>query len=343
MIFPQSYKENLTAIGGSRIKGANVCENLNSQSCIECETAFPDDLMRDAVANSTVPRCKEESCRGLVKPDIVFFGEQLPPTFLSAARSVPGEADLCLVMGTSLSVQPFASLPGFVDEMCPRVLINQERVGGLGSRLDDVLLLGNCDAGVRKLAAACGWLEELEGLWASMGGRVLSESHDGSGDGGAASVSVEDEVEKLTRDVDRTLKIAEANRSWLSNHLEDKAKRIDDKGEIEEKVKDGEAKQHPVAGGDSSKEIEHSIVPEREAARPRPDSRSEKDTNTSEEDMSNPNHKLAPLPTSENTTEKDNSKEEIHITKSQPPVESQSQFESESESNRDSPSIKYHQ
>ena len=47
---------------------------------------------------------------GLVKPDIVFFGEQLPERF---GRLVPADFDACdllLVMGTSLQVQPFASL-----------------------------------------------------------------------------------------------------------------------------------------------------------------------------------------------------------------------------------------
>lgn len=41
-----------------------------------------------------------------------------------------------------------------------------EKVGSLGSKADDVLLLGECDDGVRRLADACGWLTELEELWA---------------------------------------------------------------------------------------------------------------------------------------------------------------------------------
>ncbi|KAF2802147.1 NAD-dependent deacetylase sirtuin-2, partial [Mytilinidion resinicola] len=135
------------------------------QSCIECKTPYPQEGMREAIREKRVPRCVDAACNGLVKPEIVFFGEQLPREFFEN-RELPREADLCIVMGTSLSVQPFAGLPSLCREETPRVLINMEQVGGIGSRADDVLVLGDCDAGVRKLAEAAGWLEELEALWA---------------------------------------------------------------------------------------------------------------------------------------------------------------------------------
>jgi hypothetical protein len=57
------------------------------------------------------PPCRQ-SCRGLVKPDIVFFGESLPPRFFELAPLDFSAADLLIVMGTSLAVQPFAGLIG---------------------------------------------------------------------------------------------------------------------------------------------------------------------------------------------------------------------------------------
>jgi NAD-dependent SIR2 family protein deacetylase len=50
--------------------------------------------------------------RGLVKPDIVFFGEQLPERFYERMEYDFPICDLLLVMGTSLVVHPFASLIG---------------------------------------------------------------------------------------------------------------------------------------------------------------------------------------------------------------------------------------
>ena len=86
-----------------------------SQRCIECKSPYPGDLMKQAVSRRDVPHCLSPQCDGLVKPDIVFFGEQLPEEF-HKNRSLPNAADLCIVMGTSLTVQPFASLPSFCSK-----------------------------------------------------------------------------------------------------------------------------------------------------------------------------------------------------------------------------------
>lgn len=75
------------------------------------------------------------------------------------------EADLLIVMGTSLTVHPFASLAGMVESSCPRVLINLDRVGDFGSRADDVVLLGRCDDLVKDLCKELGWEDELLRLW----------------------------------------------------------------------------------------------------------------------------------------------------------------------------------
>ena len=76
------------------------------------------------------------------------------------------EADLLFVIGTSLKVHPFAALTGLVPSSCPRVLINLEPAGDVGSRADDVVLLGRCDEVVREIAAELGWGDELEREWA---------------------------------------------------------------------------------------------------------------------------------------------------------------------------------
>lgn len=188
-----------------------------SQHCIDCKSHYPDDLMKQAVEKGEVPHCLTPQCNGLVKPDIVFFGEALPEEFFRN-RHLPARADLCIVMGTSLTVQPFASLPGLCQEETPRLLINMERVGDLGSRPDDVLLLGDCDAGVRKLAKALGWLEELEAVWEETNPdkKVREEE--------AAPLQTRDEklkseVDRLTEEVDRTLSLSNAHQERVRQQL----------------------------------------------------------------------------------------------------------------------------
>lgn len=164
MLFTQNIDclERQAGVPGELIVEAHG--SFATQRCIECKTPFPDDKMKEYVFQGEVPRCVDAKCDGLVKPDIVFFGEQLPEQF-HKNRHVPSYGDLVLVMGTSLTVQPFASLPEMARDETPRVLFNLERVGSMGSRPDDVLVLGDCDSGVRKLADELGWAGELDATW----------------------------------------------------------------------------------------------------------------------------------------------------------------------------------
>lgn len=193
------------------VPGEKIVEAHGSfarQSCIECMRPYPEDEIKKHIEARSIPRC--ETCKGLVKPEIVFFGEQLPADFFQN-RMLPAQADVCIIMGTSLTVQPFASLPGMTREYTPRVLINKERVGGIGSGTDDVLLIGDCDDGVRQLAKACGWLDELEELWAKTAPKEAAAASGApkvEGEEKSKDEVLEEEIDKLTKEVDETLNLS---------------------------------------------------------------------------------------------------------------------------------------
>ena len=100
---------------------------------------------------------------GLVKPAITFFGESLPKRFARCAKSDFASCELLLVFGTSLMVQPFASLVRFPPRGTPRFLVNRERRGeDMGLDFDSPgstygVFLGDCDDGARQLADLLGW------------------------------------------------------------------------------------------------------------------------------------------------------------------------------------------
>ena len=110
----------------------------------------------------------------LVKPDIVFFGEQLPARFFEKAMVDFPKADLLIVMGTSLVVQPFAGLVNNAPPAATRLLVNRERVGedsfGFGGRgfdfdaegSRDLFHQGDCDGFVADLVERLGWGAEFE-------------------------------------------------------------------------------------------------------------------------------------------------------------------------------------
>ncbi|CUS12184.1 unnamed protein product [Tuber aestivum] len=183
------------------------------QSCIDCHVAYPADKMKEHLLAGSVPKC--EACAGLVKPNIVFFGENLPGEFRTGIGMV-GEADLVVVMGSSLSVYPFAALPVRAREGAVRLLINNERAGEIGGRADDVIFLGGCDEGVRKLAKELGWAEELEEVWGSVGGGT---DKDAEAEGDAEPVeSIDAKVGRLTEEVERDLSIVDG---WKGNVMKD--------------------------------------------------------------------------------------------------------------------------
>jgi len=111
-----------------------------------------------------------------VKPDVVFFGESLPAVFTRRVIHDFPQCDCLIVMGTSLKVQPFASLIDRAPKSSMRLLINREEAGAsapslpfLGgfdfkSQSRDIFLQDDCDAGVVKLARMLGWEDELNAL-----------------------------------------------------------------------------------------------------------------------------------------------------------------------------------
>ena len=84
------------------------------------------------------------------------------------SQSIPkiDDADLLFVIGTSLTVQPFAKLAALAPQRCPRVLVNLDFAGDIGTRQDDVLLFGRSDDVLRDLARALGWEAALDAEWA---------------------------------------------------------------------------------------------------------------------------------------------------------------------------------
>lgn len=83
--------------------------HMRQATCVRCHQVQPaQGLIQDFIDDGQIPRC---SCGGVMKPDVILYGEQLSNQVLTAARQDAGECDLMLVAGSSLEIQPAASLP----------------------------------------------------------------------------------------------------------------------------------------------------------------------------------------------------------------------------------------
>jgi len=130
-------------------------------ACVSCGESAPISEIKEHIMSGTVPRCA--ACTGLVKPTIVFFGENLPERFFLYQEDAC-VCDYLICMGTSLEVYPFAGIADFVPKGIPRLLINKTAVGSFGSRDNDSLFLGDLEETVAALVESLEWKESLRQL-----------------------------------------------------------------------------------------------------------------------------------------------------------------------------------
>mmetsp|Transcript_27154 Transcript_27154/g.46505 ORF Transcript_27154/g.46505 Transcript_27154/m.46505 type:complete len:814 (+) Transcript_27154:29-2470(+) len=157
--------EKLAGIDDSLIVEAHG--SFGSARCASCMKPVEDmeNGFWGPIRDSEIPSCKQ--CGEIIRPDVVFFGENLPGKFFELHQNDLKDADLLIVMGTSLVVYPFASLVGMVPLLTPRLLINKKRVGPFTKSIGiyrDAVFEGDCDEGVIQLATELGWKDELDNL-----------------------------------------------------------------------------------------------------------------------------------------------------------------------------------
>lgn len=90
-----------------RAGSRNVLElhgSVYRNHCMKCGKSWPVEAVLEA---DSVPRC---TCGGVIKPDVVLYGEGLDSATLTAAVEAIAAADMLLIGGTQLSVYPAAGL-----------------------------------------------------------------------------------------------------------------------------------------------------------------------------------------------------------------------------------------
>lgn len=103
--------------------------------CRRCRRRSDADPVRErAAAGELPPRC--EACDGVLKPDTVLFGEQLPEHALLRGHAMAQKADVFLAVGSSLTVEPAASLPTEAQSRGATLCIVNDEPTPLSDRAD---------------------------------------------------------------------------------------------------------------------------------------------------------------------------------------------------------------
>ena len=105
--------DNLHDRAGSKIVH-ELHGHLRELTCVRCYKIHPStEILPVFVDGGDIPYC---DCGGMLKPNVILFGEQLPVRELVAAQKVIKTADLVLVAGSSLEVAPASDLPSLALE-----------------------------------------------------------------------------------------------------------------------------------------------------------------------------------------------------------------------------------
>ena len=109
--------------------------SVHRNTCLRCGKKFSlDDILKQA---PSVPRCE---CGGVIKPDVVLYGEGLPERAVAKAIEAIATADMLIVGGTSLAVYPAAGFiryySGSSDNL---IVINKTVIPGFRNQLNGSL------------------------------------------------------------------------------------------------------------------------------------------------------------------------------------------------------------
>jgi NAD-dependent deacetylase len=95
--------------------------NMQYARCLKCRKRYPMAEIIARLAVEEIPDC--EDCKGILKPDAVYFGEMLPQAVLSEASRRANQCDLCVIIGSTLVVYPAAQIPEYAHNAGARIVI----------------------------------------------------------------------------------------------------------------------------------------------------------------------------------------------------------------------------
>jgi NAD-dependent deacetylase len=136
MLHQKAGSENVVEFHGS----------MNTFTCVSCAQGYS---LEKVMQKKLPPRC---SCGEVLKPDVVFFDELIPPEAVHRADEMIQSADVLIVAGTSCQVVPASSLPFLVKQKGGKIIEINLEPALVGTA--DISLQGKFARTMRDLSAA---------------------------------------------------------------------------------------------------------------------------------------------------------------------------------------------
>ena len=137
--------------------------NFLDGHCSKCKKNIDIKLINKGIEELKIVYC--DKCNSPCKPNIVFYGEDLPKRFYEKLEDLK-DVDCCIILGTSLKVFPFANIPNLLNKNAWVICINKEKIGDfnykyLSSR--SLMLEGDTtDNFLKKILRDIKWKEDFK-------------------------------------------------------------------------------------------------------------------------------------------------------------------------------------
>lgn len=124
--------------------------HMRELTCLRCYEIIPSEaVLEEFIESGETPRC---ACGGVLKPNVILFGEQLPVRTMNQSKKQAQLCDLMLIAGSSLEVAPAGDLPVMAYETGARlIIVNYDETHA--DRLADVVIHADVVDVLPRLAA----------------------------------------------------------------------------------------------------------------------------------------------------------------------------------------------
>ena len=136
--------------------------NFYEGHCAKCNKSIDINKINEGIQKGEVYYCP--ICKGPCKPKVVFYGENLPSRFYDIQEECE-DVDLIIIMGTSLKVQPFASIPYMTNPQADIAVFNMEEVGNFYYKklyCNKIFIKGKTDENIIKFLKDTDMLNEYK-------------------------------------------------------------------------------------------------------------------------------------------------------------------------------------
>jgi len=136
--------DNLHFMAGSK----NIAEyhgNSRNLICLKCGKTYK---VNDDILNTIPPRC---NCGGLLKPDFVFFGEEIPHDAIEKSRQTVNKTDIMIVIGTTGEIYPASLIPRAAKMNGAKIIEVNTKPSSFTNSITDIFLQGRAAEVLKKI------------------------------------------------------------------------------------------------------------------------------------------------------------------------------------------------